>query len=49
MEPPPASDLEVFQDNPNHLHRLVSEGDVSGVRLVHQGANLHLLALSKEL
>ncbi|KAK1570931.1 hypothetical protein Q3G72_009243 [Acer saccharum] len=32
MEPPPASDLEVFQDNPNHLHRLVSEGDVSGVR-----------------
>lgn len=31
-EPPLASDLEVFQDNPGHLHRLVSEGDVSGVR-----------------
>ncbi|KAJ6307438.1 hypothetical protein OIU76_017265 [Salix suchowensis] len=31
-EPPLASDLEVFQDNPSHLHRLVSEGDVSGVR-----------------
>jgi E3 ubiquitin-protein ligase KEG len=33
-EPPLASDLEVFQDNPGHLHRLVSEGDVSGVRSV---------------
>ncbi|KAL5734032.1 hypothetical protein ACOSP7_031893 [Xanthoceras sorbifolium] len=32
MEPPPASDLEVFQDNPNQLHRFVSEGDVRGVR-----------------
>ncbi|KAJ4720401.1 E3 ubiquitin-protein ligase KEG [Melia azedarach] len=32
MEPSPASDVEVFQDNPSHLHRLVSEGDVSGVR-----------------
>lgn len=31
-EPPLASDLELFQDNPGHLHRLVSEGDVSGVR-----------------
>lgn len=31
-EPPLASDLEVFQDNPGHLHRFVSEGDVSGVR-----------------
>jgi hypothetical protein len=33
-EPPLASDLEVFQDNPGHLHRFVSEGDVSGVRSV---------------
>ncbi|KAG6787751.1 hypothetical protein POTOM_003796 [Populus tomentosa] len=31
-EPPLASDLELFQDSPGHLHRLVSEGDVSGVR-----------------
>ncbi|XP_058005170.1 E3 ubiquitin-protein ligase KEG isoform X3 [Hevea brasiliensis] len=31
-EPSPTSDLEVFQDNPSHLHRLVSEGDVHGVR-----------------
>ncbi|XP_065867744.1 E3 ubiquitin-protein ligase KEG isoform X2 [Euphorbia lathyris] len=31
-EPSPKSDLEVFQDNPSHLHRLVSEGDVHGVR-----------------
>lgn len=31
-EPPLASDLELFQDNPGHLHRLVSEGDVNGVR-----------------
>ncbi|KAH9686311.1 E3 ubiquitin-protein ligase KEG [Citrus sinensis] len=31
-EPSPASDVEVFQDNPNNLHQLVSEGDVSGVR-----------------
>ncbi|XP_050234295.1 E3 ubiquitin-protein ligase KEG isoform X2 [Mercurialis annua] len=31
-EPPPTADLEVFQDNPSHLHRLVSEGDVNGVR-----------------
>ncbi|KDP40550.1 hypothetical protein JCGZ_24549 [Jatropha curcas] len=31
-EPSPASDLEVLQDNPSHLHRLVSEGDVRGVR-----------------
>ncbi|KAJ9190547.1 hypothetical protein P3X46_001734 [Hevea brasiliensis] len=31
-EPSPTSDLEVFQDNPSHLHRLVSEGDVNGVR-----------------
>lgn len=38
MEPSPASDVEVFQDNPSHLHRLVSEGDVSGVRLVHYSA-----------
>ncbi|KAG6787747.1 hypothetical protein POTOM_003792 [Populus tomentosa] len=30
-EPPLASDLELFQDSPGHLHRLVSEGDVSGV------------------
>ncbi|KAJ4824066.1 hypothetical protein Tsubulata_032581 [Turnera subulata] len=35
-EPTPPPDLEVFQDNPSHLHRLVSEGDVCGVR--------HLLA-----
>ncbi|KAA8537339.1 hypothetical protein F0562_026974 [Nyssa sinensis] len=32
MEPSPASDLEVFQDNRNLLHRLVSEGNVNGVR-----------------
>lgn len=31
-EPSPVSDPEVFQDNTNLLHRLVSEGDVSGVR-----------------
>ncbi|KAG8656629.1 E3 ubiquitin-protein ligase KEG isoform X2 [Manihot esculenta] len=31
-EPSPTSDLEAFQDNPGHLHRLVSEGDVNGVR-----------------
>ncbi|CBI35107.3 hypothetical protein VitviT2T_020215 [Vitis vinifera] len=30
-EPAPAP-LEVFQDNPNHLHQLVSEGDLNGVR-----------------
>lgn len=28
----PTSDLEVFADNPNHLHQIVSEGDVNGVR-----------------
>ncbi|XWS65471.1 hypothetical protein CRYUN_Cryun05aG0115600 [Craigia yunnanensis] len=32
VEPSSVSDLEVLPDNPNHLHRLVSEGDVSGVR-----------------
>ncbi|XVE68353.1 hypothetical protein DITRI_Ditri09bG0061400 [Diplodiscus trichospermus] len=31
VEPPTMSDLEVLPDNPNHLHRLVSEGDVAGV------------------
>ncbi|KAG1371072.1 E3 ubiquitin-protein ligase KEG [Cocos nucifera] len=31
-EPSPTSVLEVFQDNPNVLHRLVSEGDITGVR-----------------
>ncbi|XP_038988761.1 E3 ubiquitin-protein ligase KEG [Phoenix dactylifera] len=30
-EPSPTS-VEVFQDNPNVLHRLVSEGDITGVR-----------------
>ncbi|KAJ1426940.1 Protein kinase domain [Sesbania bispinosa] len=32
MEPSPVPELEVPQENPNHLHRLVSEGDVTGVR-----------------
>ncbi|EOY19728.1 Kinases,ubiquitin-protein ligases isoform 1 [Theobroma cacao] len=32
VEPPPMSDLEVLPENPNHLHRLVSEGDVGGLR-----------------
>lgn len=32
-EPSPPSDLEVFQNNPIILHRLVSEGNVNGVRL----------------
>lgn len=32
-EPSPPSDLEVFQNNPILLHRLVSEGNVNGVRL----------------
>ncbi|KAJ6807815.1 E3 ubiquitin-protein ligase KEG [Iris pallida] len=31
-EPSPTSILEVFHDNPTVLHRLVSEGDVNGVR-----------------
>ncbi|XP_021899941.1 E3 ubiquitin-protein ligase KEG-like isoform X1 [Carica papaya] len=31
-KPPPASDEDIFQDNSSHLHRLVSEGDVKGVR-----------------
>lgn len=35
VEPPAVADLEVVPDNPNLLHRLISEGDVSGVRLVH--------------
>ncbi|KAF8396264.1 hypothetical protein HHK36_017879 [Tetracentron sinense] len=30
-KPSPTSVLEVFQDNPNHLHQLVSEGDLGGV------------------
>jgi E3 ubiquitin-protein ligase KEG len=34
-EASPVPELEVHQD-PNHLHRLVSEGDVTGVRLVSQ-------------
>lgn len=34
MEPSPVPELEVPQENPNHLHRLVSEGDTAGVRLV---------------
>lgn len=33
IEPSPVPELEVPQENPNHLHRLVSEGDVTGVRL----------------
>ncbi|XP_042520252.1 E3 ubiquitin-protein ligase KEG isoform X2 [Macadamia integrifolia] len=32
MEPSPTSVLEVFQDNPNHLHQLVFEGNLDGVR-----------------
>ncbi|TYI31413.1 hypothetical protein ES332_A05G449400v1 [Gossypium tomentosum] len=32
VEPPAVADLEVVPDNPNLLHRLISEGDVSGVR-----------------
>jgi len=34
MEPSPLPEFEVAQENPNHLHRLVSEGDTAGVRLV---------------
>lgn len=33
-EPSPISDSEVYQDNTILLHRLVSEGNVNGVRLV---------------
>lgn len=44
VEPPPMSDLEVLPENPNHLHRLVSEGDVGGLRLVHFISDM-LLAL----
>ncbi|XP_039051688.1 E3 ubiquitin-protein ligase KEG-like isoform X1 [Hibiscus syriacus] len=32
VEPPAVPDLEVLPDNPNLLHRLITEGDVSGVR-----------------
>ncbi|XP_047163362.1 E3 ubiquitin-protein ligase KEG [Vigna umbellata] len=32
IEPSPVPELEVPQENPNHLHRLVSEGDTAGVR-----------------
>ncbi|KAK7322624.1 hypothetical protein VNO77_26013 [Canavalia gladiata] len=32
IEPPTVPELEVPQENPSHLHRLVSEGDVTGVR-----------------
>ncbi|TYJ15760.1 hypothetical protein E1A91_A10G205600v1 [Gossypium mustelinum] len=32
VEPPPMSGLEVLPDDPNYLHQLVSEGDVSGLR-----------------
>lgn len=32
IEPSPTSVLDVFQGNPNILHRLISEGDLSGVR-----------------
>ncbi|XP_058077369.1 E3 ubiquitin-protein ligase KEG [Magnolia sinica] len=32
VEPSPTSVLEVFQGNPTTLHRLVSEGDLDGVR-----------------
>jgi len=39
-EPSPVSDPEGSQDYSNHLHQLMSAGDVSGVRLVHFGANL---------
>ncbi|XP_027340639.1 E3 ubiquitin-protein ligase KEG-like isoform X2 [Abrus precatorius] len=31
-EPSTVPELEVPQENPNHLHRLVTEGDVAGVR-----------------
>lgn len=31
---PPASVLDMVQDNPNALHHLVCEGDAAGVRLV---------------
>ncbi|CAN1226758.1 E3 ubiquitin-protein ligase KEG [Linum perenne] len=32
VEPSPPSDLEVLPDNSTHLHRLVSEGNVIGIR-----------------
>ncbi|XVF41093.1 hypothetical protein PTKIN_Ptkin01aG0252400 [Pterospermum kingtungense] len=32
VEPSCTPDLEVLPDNPNHLHRFASEGDVDGVR-----------------
>lgn len=44
MEPPLVSAPEGLQDFSSHLHRLVSEGDVSGVRLVHFGTCLPGLA-----
>ncbi|KAJ8774243.1 hypothetical protein K2173_009674 [Erythroxylum novogranatense] len=31
-EPSPPPDIEAFHDSPSRLHRLVSEGDVNGVR-----------------
>jgi hypothetical protein len=45
MEPSVVTEPEGFPDNSNHLHRLVSEGDVGGVRLVHFGTDLPELAL----
>ena len=49
MEPSSTSDLEVLLDDPNHLHRLVSEGDVSGVRLVHFISDMFLALFLKNL
>lgn len=34
-EPLHEPEVKVIQDSPNHLHRLVSEGNLIGVRLVH--------------
>ncbi|GMH30498.1 hypothetical protein Nepgr_032341 [Nepenthes gracilis] len=40
VEPSPTSVLQVFHHYPSHLHRLVSEGDVNGVRdLLAQAAS----------
>lgn len=48
-EPSPISDSEVYQDNTIILHRLVSEGDVNGVRLVCISMGLLELVLLRNL
>ncbi|KAJ8427692.1 hypothetical protein Cgig2_003603 [Carnegiea gigantea] len=43
MEPSPTSVLEVYPYNPNHLHRLVSEGDLNGAILEYKEADVDIL------